>query len=488
MMRMPPGRDFGEWREKARGLLAAGIPPERVLWEDAGHADLFEETPMPPPAAAATGFRIPAFFVPLADAVACHGDPRRWALLYRLLWRLTRGGEKHLLNIASDPDVATARRFGKNVRREIHKMHAFVRFRKAGEDEAGRETYTAWFEPEHWIVAAAAPFFRDRFANMDWSIFTPRGCAHWIGGEMTFAPGVDKDPCESPEMLEEIWRTYYRSIFNPARLKVRMMRSEMPARYWKNLPEARLIPELIRHSAPRVKEMFATPERAPRSLENHAYLRGLYAEPEPEDARMPSIARDASLEELSRRVQTCRACPLWERATCAVFGAGPPDARLMIVGEQPGDHEDLAGRPFVGPAGALLDRALAEAGLDRSAAYVTNAVKHFKWEPRGKRRLHRNPGDGEIEACRPWLLAELSKVAPDVLIFLGGTAARSLLGKETKVTRDRGWIEGSPLAGKVILTVHPSFLLRNPDGAAREREYARFVADLRLAADPPSKL
>ncbi|WP_367874884.1 UdgX family uracil-DNA binding protein [Luteolibacter sp. Populi] len=423
MRRVDPGKGFESWRQAARSLLAEGVAPGEVMWEPGTTASLFGESEVAagPPAK----LSVPPAFVELAREVACHGDSRRWALLYRLLWRIARLGERSLLEIASDPDVAKARLMAKNVRREIHKMHAFVRFRKAGEDEGGRERFVAWFEPDHFSVDSAAPFFRNRFANMDWSIFTPKGCAHWIGGELSFTGGVEKNPCDDPDALEAIWRTYYRSIFNPARLKLKAMQGEMPKRYWKNLPEAELIEELTRTSGARTEGMIAEEGRAVRPAPRNGYLGRLQ---ELSEAPPMKDAASASLVEIARMVQACRHCPLWEHATCAVAGEGPGNARIMIVGEQPGDREDLEGRPFVGPAGKLLDKALAEAGLDRTGIYVTNAVKHFKWTPRGKLRLHQKPAAGEIDACKPWLLAELTKVAPDVLILLGGTAARSLLG------------------------------------------------------------
>src|SRR3954451_2312224 len=178
----------------------------------------------------------------------------------------------------------------------------------------------------------------------------------------------------------------------------------------------------------------------------------------------------------------CRACPLWERGTQTVFGEGATQARLMFVGEQPGNEEDLAGHPFVGPAGRLLDEALEEAGIDRSQAYVTNVVKHFKWEPRGKRRIHAKPNSVEIAACVPWLQAELQVVKPRVLVCLGATAAQALLGRQFRVTQDRGkWIESS-LAPYVMATVHPSSILRSPDSETRHAEMAHLVADLRPVA------
>jgi uracil-DNA glycosylase len=178
----------------------------------------------------------------------------------------------------------------------------------------------------------------------------------------------------------------------------------------------------------------------------------------------------------------CRACDLWQRGTQTVFGEGAPGARAMFVGEQPGNEEDLAGRPFVGPAGRLLDEALEEAGIDRSQAYVTNVVKHFKWEPRGKRRIHAKPNATEVAACLPWLQAELQAVQPRVLICLGATAAQALLGRQFRITVSRGqWVE-SDFAPRVMATAHPSSILRAPDSEARHAAKAQFIADLRLVA------
>jgi uracil-DNA glycosylase len=189
-----------------------------------------------------------------------------------------------------------------------------------------------------------------------------------------------------------------------------------------------------------------------------------------------------SLAKLREAAAGCRACHLWELGTQTVFGEGSPDAQVMFVGEQPGDQEDKEGRPFVGPAGKMLDRALEEAGIDRSLAYVTNAVKHFKWEARGKRRIHAKPNWTELAACRPWLDAELAVVSPRVLVCLGATAAQSLLGKQFRVTQHRGeWVE-SDLAEHVTATIHPSAILRQRDDESRRREFAAFVDDLRIVA------
>jgi len=199
-----------------------------------------------------------------------------------------------------------------------------------------------------------------------------------------------------------------------------------------------------------------------------------YARP----ATPPDTSRWSPLREAAR---DCTACHLYKRATQTVFGEGPKRAPIMLVGEQPGDYEDVAGKPFVGPAGKILDRALAEAGINRDEVYVTNAVKHFKWEPRGKRRIHQKPNAREIAACRPWLEAELRLVKPKLLVCLGSTAGQTIFGPSFRVTRERGKVLSSKLAPKVVATVHPSALLRQPDEMSRDREYARFVVDLRVA-------
>ena len=199
-----------------------------------------------------------------------------------------------------------------------------------------------------------------------------------------------------------------------------------------------------------------------------------YARPaEPPDTTSLAAVREAAAH--------CTACHLYKRGTQTVFGEGPKRATMMMVGEQPGDYEDVAGKPFVGPAGKIMDRALEEAGIDRSQVYVTNAVKHFKWEPRGKRRIHQKPNSREIAACRPWLEAELRIIRPNLLVAMGTTAAQTIFGPSFRVTRERGKVLSSKLAPRVVATVHPSSLLRQPDEDSREREYKHFVADLRVA-------
>jgi uracil-DNA glycosylase len=197
----------------------------------------------------------------------------------------------------------------------------------------------------------------------------------------------------------------------------------------------------------------------------------------------PSSRSAAHLDTLREQARKCRDCPLWENATQTVFGEGSPHAKLMLVGEQPGDKEDLAGRPFVGPAGQMLDRALEEAGIDRKTTYVTNAVKHFKYVPRGKIRMHQKPNTLEIRACRQWYERELAAIRPELVVALGATAAQSVFGKITQINKTRGRLIELGQGFKILVTVHPSYLLRLPDAQAKAQEYARFVDDLKIAAD-----
>lgn len=468
---------FAGWQKEARLALAHELHPQDLIWEEwAGEQPalpLFDDAETHTGSGADNAvrpavvppFRVPREFVAMAKRVACHRDVRRWALLYAVLWRITHG-EPRLLQIAVDYDVHELMRLDKAVRHDVHKMRAFVRFRQVSHD--GAAWYVAWFEPQHHIVELNAGFFRDRFAQMNWSILTPERCVHWDGNHLSFTAGVPRSEAPDEDRTEELWKQYYGSIFNPARVKVQAMLSEMPKRYWKNLPEAALIPALLNEAPERVEKM--RQDSAMNAAPEHV---------SPAIASPPGTKDWAVLKKASHE---CRACPLWRNATQTVFGEGPTNARLVVVGEQPGDQEDLAGHPFVGPAGQLLDRAFEEAGIDRSQAYVTNAVKHFKWEPRGKRRLHQKPDTQEIAACRPWLMAELEILRPTVLLCLGGTAAASVFGRQVRVLTERGEVRETSLCAQTVVTVHPSSLLRTPDENARAEQYALFVRDLKRVA------
>lgn len=276
MMTVTIEPDFDSFREQARKLLALGVPPGRVQWnDDASQAMLLNEE------IAEYGTRsvvkVPAAFMDLAKTVACHRDTCRWAVLYRMAYRLTLGGEKHLLSMTTDPDTRQAGIWAKAIGRDIHKMHAFVRFRLVGEDDlTGREQFVAWFEPEHRIVKLAIPFFVKRFTGMDWSILTPDECAHWDGETLRFTPGLRREDAPAADAHDDLWRTYYRSIFNPARIKLQAMRSEMPMKYWKNLPEAEIIHELTATGGQRVQQMMEEELRPETPVPNNAYLAKLH--------------------------------------------------------------------------------------------------------------------------------------------------------------------------------------------------------------------
>ncbi|MEO0690192.1 MAG: UdgX family uracil-DNA binding protein, partial [Pseudomonadota bacterium] len=407
------------------------------------------ERRLPVPGEDARQVRASKRFMSLARNAALHSDPERFSLLYRLLWRLQ--SNSRCMEDKADADVRRVEELDKSVRRDSHKMHAFVRFREVT-DDSGAEHYVAWFEPDHHIVRANAGFFMRRFANMNWSILTPRGCLHWDGTTMRESGPARREDAPSGDPVEALWKSYYSSIFNPARLKVGAMLAEMPKKYWKNMPEAELIPELIAGAQAREAGMVAAGAREERN-------------------------RPHTLEAIAQGMVACRDCPITECGTRSVMGEGAVEAPLMIVGEQPGDHEDEQGKPFVGPAGQLLDEYLAQAGINRSQAYVTNAVKHFKFTWKGKRRLHQSPTAKEIDTCRWWLEAERAVVKPRVVLALGASAARGLLGKTVSVARVRGKPIELEDGSELWVTVHPSYLLRL-DGSARAEQAVKFAEDL----------
>ena len=551
--------DVVGFRRAARQLLRDSVEPGDVQWQVAvaRTADLFGDDPGPSddggralealespvpdtlaPPADAPPVNVPGFFVPLCEQAALHSDPNRFGLLYRLLWRLVH--EPGLRGDALDADRLEAEKMARMVRRDMHKMTAFVRFRpigsgpsaaamraapepapddlpteptadalvppaddladdtladeavndKAVPDEAAAGAlpggvpsadgrwHVAWFEPVHHIVAATAPFFARRFAQLKWAILTPERCVRWDGSHLEFGPGVAQSEAPPADAGEQLWLTYYAHIFNPARLKLAAMQKEMPRRYWHNLPEAALIQPLTAAAGQRSGLMVASGGSEP-VRRRPAVSMAMRIEKSP--STRDGSSAPGSLSALAEALQACRQCPIGEGATQAVPGAGPAVARLMMVGEQPGDQEDLRGAPFVGPAGQLLDRALVQLGWPRDAVYLTNAVKHFKYELRGKRRIHKSPSQREAAACLHWLEAEIDLVAPQALVALGATAARALLGRPVGVTADHGkWLVRED-GLKVLIALHPSALLRMEPGD-REHAHAAWLQDLAQAA------
>ena len=455
-----PIESFEAWRKQARALVKSSTAPQDVHFTDAllGQPilDIVQAASIPTGETAATS--VPREFLNLAATASCFRDPDRWNLLYGVLWRLTHG-ERHLLVDYIDTGMRRLRRMEKAVRRDMHKMRAFVRFREIN-TETGPQ-YVAWHRPDHLIVAANAPFFVRRFGSMRWAILTPDQSAYWDLSELRFGPGMPRSSAPADDELEDLWRSYYGSIFNPARANLRAMRAEMPVRHWATLPETQLIGDLLRNAGSRTISM---------------------VKEQPDSAR-PWIPEHATLSATAAAVQGCQGCDLYRNATQAVFGEGPKGAAVVMVGEQPGDREDEAGRPFVGPAGQLLDRALKDAGIEREAIYVTNAVKHFSFEERGKRRIHKKPTGPQISACRPWLEAELGLIKPDVIVCLGATAALSLAGRDVRIQKDRGRFLESRWAKRLLITTHPSALLRLSDRGEFDTQYSLLVNDLAMAAE-----
>ena len=468
--------DWTGFSRAIRSLRAQGIAPEDVRWRFAGDlalsgSDLFDsgaarpahDLPEAPP------LRLAKAFVEAARDVFLHADPTRLALLHRMALRVA--DDPLAWSDTLHPDRLQLDRLQREVRREIHKMHAFVRFRPIAADASPELRHVAWFAPDHHVLEAAAPFFARRFAVLRWAILTPRVCVSWDGRALAYGPGANKADAPGADAGEALWLAYYRSIFNPARVKLDMMKKEMPVRFWKNLPEAATIGTLLAEA----------PRRAQAMVDAGGALRGRRrGQVEVTSDGEGGGATASGVDDLRRRAARCRDCPVADAATQTVFGEGSAQARLMIVGEQPGDQEDLRGRPFQGPAGQLLQGAFEELGWDARELYLTNAVKHFHHELRGKRRLHKTPGQQEAEACLHWLDAEIAALRPQAIIALGATAARSLLGGPVPVQANEGrWIaraDGIP----VLVCLHPAAILR-ADVSRQHALRAHWVDTLRAA-------
>ncbi len=420
---------FAQWREAARDLLAHHVPPQLMQWiSHKNDGSLFAGAPpaqaadaAPPDGACA--LRVPRQLMDMLQSAACCRVPNRWAFLYLVLWRWQQG-EKDVMS-AADEDGARLHAMVKAVQREISGMHAAIRFRERRED-AGPPRFVAWFEPGHDVLPQVARHFAARMGRVSWMIATPDASVMWDGERLHTTGPLMRGPQDIDDAGEAPWLTHYRSIFNPARLNADLLTSQVPTAAGKAQPGA--------------------------------------------------VSSPTSLGQ-------CRRCDLWQHATQAVGGEGPAQARIMLVGEQPGDQEDLRGKPFVGPAGQLLDRALHEAALDRRQVWITNAVKHFKWEPRGKRRLHKSPAQREIDACGYWLQRELAQVGPKVVVALGSTALKAVLDNPHATLKD---MMGQPVAhgGRWVVTIyHPAYALRVPDAAARERAFHAMVEGLKQARE-----
>ncbi len=461
---------FEQWRAAARDLLAHQVAPDAVQWishKDDG--DLFAQGLADGPTALLHGsptLRIPRQLMEMLQNAACCRVPNRWAFLYLVLWRWQHG--EHDVLSAADEDGARLHRMVKAVKREEHDMHAYIRFRER-RVEAGPPQFVAWFEPGHDVLPQVARHFASRMGRVTWMIATPEASVMWDGATLHSTGPLMRGPEDIDDAGEALWLTYYRSIFNPARLNADLMHGHIPSRFWKNLPEGALVPAMVSQAASGARKVGQT-----RSVGQ----RGGTVIPVSAEQAQPQREAPSTLAQ-------CRRCPLWQHATQAVPGVGPTvgqaKARIMLVGEQPGDQEDLAGLPFVGPAGQLLERAMTQAALERRAVYLTNAVKHFKWEPRGKRRMHKTPAQQEVEACSFWLASELAQVAPAVVVALGSTALKAVTGNPHAALKD---VLGQPFQhqGRWIVAIyHPSYVLRVPGDEAKDKAFAVMVDGLRQA-------
>ena len=413
--------DWDGWRAATRALVLAGVPVEDVVWT-VGQGDRLPE--------ATGGFGVSRSLVALAQMAIQARFPARFALLHRLV---------------ATPDEAThaqARRLALAVRAEAHRMRTELRYLPIG------DRYVGWYAQRHFVLEANARLLAMRFPRLAVSILTPDGSAHWPyggqrggepwGGEPGFGAGAD---LRVDADLLAFWRDRGGEILAAARAGT-------------SLPAAEALDEDPRPPDRPAIGLVVLPRRT---------------SPQLDQAAVEAVA--------------CARCALAAPATQTVFGEGPDTARLMFIGEQAGDQEDVIGRPFVGPAGQLLDRAMEEAGIDRRRCYITNVVKHFKFVPRGTRRIHQKPNAGEMSACSVWLDQERAVLRPKLIVLLGATAAQAVLGRLVTIGRERGRPMTLPDGQTVFVTVHPSYLLRLPDAEAQAREYRNFVGDLRRAAE-----
>ena len=458
-----------DWRGFASALdacLSDGVAWDEVNWL-VGSDVSTAAAPVTPPPRYRCLHALPRGFMPVARAAMLHADEGRFALIHRCAQRMLQD-PRAWDDTLHDDHVALSRR-SRQVRRDLHKMHAFVRFTRVADAHGDR--YIAWFEPMHHVLHAAAPFFARRFAGMRWAILTPQGSVAWCGNALAYGPAASRVDAPPPDAGEHLWLTYYQRIFNPARIKVSAMRREMPVRYWPNLPEARLIAPLLHDAPRRTHDMLA----AATAVRRRARAQSL------------TVAADAAgdaMVQLRQRARGCERCQLAQCATQVVWGEGSLTAHLMIVGEQPGDREDLEGRPFVGPAGELLRAAIARLAWPADGIYLTNAVKHFSYEWRGKRRLHKTPAQREAEACRDWLEHEIALVQPRGILALGSTAASMLLGEIAPLRR---WIDAwqvTPGGAPVWVAHHPAALLRH-GYSTTSPAFARWVQRLSQAWHGP---
>lgn len=463
-MRVVEIDSYNGWRSHARRAIETSVHPDaiRFAWRTTQRMLFQEASGVEQPARSDGTVRCSRKFVEASKVAVFHSDDDSCNVLYRLLWRLNLG-EPRVMDDPLDGEVQRVARMAKAVTRDAHKAKAFVRFRPVGQSSDQR--WVAWHRSDHRILRLVAPFFALRFPSCKWAIGTPLESVAWDGEQLRFghaAPRPAQDAYD-PDELVELWRSYYASTFNPARANVRTMTREMPTRYWSTMPETELVPDLVAAASKRTSEMVGRETGATIELQRQ-------------------VQSATTLQELRKLAAGCRACDLCELGSRVVFGEGPQNARLVFLGEQPGDNEDRVGRPFVGPAGDVLNEVLAEAGIDRSKVYLTNTVKHFRFVERGKARLHKKPAVRHVNACSPWLRAEVEFVGPELVVCLGLTAAQAAIDRTLKVRDARGQLHRTHQGVDAIVTNHPSAILRARDSAHSEQLRREMVEDLRFAA------
>lgn len=449
--------NFEEWRNFARTCCLANIRPEEINWhnQELQHS-LFTDNFI---SAQLDGhLKVSPTFINFAKTISYHSSSKRWNMLYEALWRITHS-EKHLLALSTDPLVQALNQMHNAVKRDAHKAKAFIRFKELQQDDNYR--YVAWHEPDHRILKIIGPFFARRYSDMIWSVFTPEESMHWDLKALRFAEGSSKDKIERQDEIDELWKDYYRATFNPARIKIKAMKKEMPVRYWKNLPETSTITNLLMEAPARVEKMLKHTEGWHKSASDF-------------------IPDSHDIDLLRTAAKKCEGCPLYVTGTQTVFGEGLQNAKLMLVGEQPDDEDDRLGRPFTGATGKILDQALNQVALERKDLYLTHAVKHFEFSIINGSRQNITPNLRKIIDCNQWLQAEIKTLAPKVIVTLGVVSGRAFFGPSFSLKESMGKVQ---LLGEitVISTIHPSSVLRTNDSAQQEELLNNLISHLKIA-------